>query len=218
MNEGDKQAWNDLARAVWYAIKTVGVIAVLIITTIVMMSSCATPVATEQQHHHSSEADSLAVQAQMDERLSAWSRKMDSLWKERMEQYFSQQQQNEHHQETINETITTTTDSLGREIRQEQRSVKRDITREMQQTEQRLAREMETRLQTALDSMSSLWQTKYDSLHKSQNSADSTLTSATPVPGDNRPWYRRFFDALGYIALGAIVAGVGTLLWRAFNR
>ena len=217
MNEGDKQAWNDLARAVWFAIKTVGVIAVLVITTIVMMSGCATPTATEQQHHHSYKADSLAVQAQMDERLSAWSRKVDSMWAERMEQYVSQQQQSEHHQETVTETIITTTDSLGREMRQEQRTVKRDITREMQQTEQRLAREMETRLQTALDSMNSLWQTKYDSTQLTKNSADSTLTSATPVPGDNRPWYRRFFDALGYIALGAIVAGAGTLLWRAFH-
>lgn len=174
-----------------------------------LLGSCTTPRAVEEHHHHHYEADTAAVHAQVDRQLTSWHEEMTQFFTERLEQFSSEVQQSEHQQETITELITVTTDSLGREVRQEQRSISRDIIRELQQQEQRLTREYEERLQSVVDSVCDTWQQRYDSLASRVTQLDSTFTKKTPV-GDTRPWYRRLWDRLHPIVIIALIAAA---LW-----
>lgn len=177
-----------------------------------ILTACTAPKAVERQHRQYYEADTLAIQAQVDARMKRMQQQLDSAWSERISQYTSQQQQTEQQHEVITETVTTTLDSLGREMRQEQRTISRDISREQQITEQRLTREFESRLEKAVAELDSTWQMKYDELQASIVKEDSASVSETPVAvhEDNRPWYRRWWDALQYIVIGAVV---GLAVW-----
>ncbi len=174
-----------------------------------ILIGCTTPRAVEEHHHHHYEADTMAVHAQVDSQLTQWHEEMTQYFQQRLEQYTSQQQQSEHQQETITELITVTTDSIGREVRQEQRTISRDITRELQLVEQRMTQEYEARLHSAIDSVNSSWQQRFDSLASHVAQMDSTLTKKTPV-GDGRPWYQRWWDNPRAIIIAAIIAAV---LW-----
>ena len=198
-----------------YRKRTFRRIVVLLVLAAGIITGCTAPKAVEQTHHSSYEADTLAIQAQVDARMRQLRQQLDSAWSERMSQYTSQQQQSEQQHEVITETVTTTLDSLGREMRQEQRTISRDISREQQITEQRLTREFESRLQTMRAELDSAWQMKYEALQSSIVREDSSSVSETPVAvhEDNRPWYRRLWDALQYIVIG-VVAGLAVWLTR----
>lgn len=184
------------------------VLLALVVTLLVLyiFCGCTTPRAVEEHHHHHYKADTMAVKSQVDRHLQSWHQQIDSAWKERISQYFSQQQQSEQQHETITETVTESVDSLGRKIRQEQRTISRDISRELQTIEQTITREYEMRLQSVVDSIDSTWQQRYDSLSARVSQMDSTLIKKTPVADDNRPWYRKLWDRLQWLVIGAVVA------------
>ena len=171
-----------------------------------LLSGCTVPRAVEEHHHHHYEADTAAVSRQVDARLTSWHAEMEAFVRERLEQFSKQQQQSEHQHETITETVTVSLDSLGREIRQEQRTISRDISRELQTIEQTITREYELRLQSVTDSLDASWQQRYDSLSARVSQMDSTLVKKTPVADDNRPWYRKLWDRLQWLVIGAVVA------------
>lgn len=179
--------------------------AMTIFSLICLITGCTVPKAVEEHHHHHYEADTAAVSRQVDERLTSWHTEMEAFFRERLEQFVSQQQQSEHQHETIHETVTVSLDSLGREIRQEQRTISRDISRELQTIEQHLTREYESRLRSTADSLDSAWRMRYDSLQARVAQMDSMLVTKTPV-GDARPWYRRWWDAIQYILIGSVIA------------
>ena len=185
----------------------------------IVLGGCTTPRAISETSTHSREADSLALKQLMDARLSSWRQQFDSAWSERISQYTNQQQSSEQQHETIQETVTVTLDSLGREMRQEQRTISRDISREQQILEQRLTREYEARLQTAIDSLDASWQSRLDAGETRITEADSTSVTKTPVAQDSRPWYRRWWDHIQWLLIGAVVcfAALLTRKWWTGN-
>jgi hypothetical protein len=118
-------------------------------------------------------------------------------------------QQSEHQQETITELITVSTDSVGRTIRQEQRTISRDITRELQQQEQRIMREYEKRLRVAVDSVGSIFQQRFDSLASHQTSDIDHQTSSTPLTS-HLPWYQKLWNRLNEVLIIFLIA---SFLW-----
>lgn len=181
----------------------------------VLFSSCATPKVVEQHHHHHYEADTMAVQAQVDARLQSWHQQMDAAWQERLGAYSMELWHNSHETEVTNETVTTVTDSLGRTIRNEQRTISRDISREQHQMEQRLMREYDERLRLTVDSIDGIWQQRFDFLQAHWEQTDSSSNVQTPVAvdQDNRPWYLRWWSALKFIAVGCVLAVILFLCW-----
>lgn len=173
-----------------------------------MCTACTTQRTVEEHHHHHYEADTMAVQAQVDQKLQSWHHEMDSTWRSFENQYAAQWTASEHEQEIISELITETTDSLGRTVRQEQRTVKRDITRELQQQEQRLTRAYEQMLHTVADSISSEWHQRYDSLARHVSQLDSAYSSRQTSDTDTRPWYQRWFNNLRWLILGGLLTVV----------
>ena len=172
-----------------------------------VLGGCTTPKVIEQYHHHTSSVDTLSVQAMVDSRVNSWHEQMDSAIKQSFQQYSAEWFSHEDEKEVTTETVTSWVDSLGRQMRQEQRTTERTISREQQQREERLAQEFETRLQTALSHQDSVWQSKFNALQAHWDQSDSTSVKETPVPADNRPWYQRWWDNLRFVLLG-IASGV----------
>jgi hypothetical protein len=186
-------------------------LAVLLLMALVsLFTSCAAPKAIDRAEHHSVEADTMAIQAAVDAHMNSWHECMDSLFRERVSQSSSEQHSSADQKELITETVTTTTDSLGRSIRQEQRTISRDLHQEQQQIARRLEREMESRLHTALDRQDSIWQQRLDAAMSRREQTDSTHNTVTPAAKDNRPWYRRWADHLQWLIIGVVFAAA---LW-----
>jgi len=181
--------------------------ALVICFVISMLTGCTTPKIVENHHHHYVQADTLAIQAQVDKQLTSWHAQMDSSWRQRMEEYSASMTSNEDQKEKVTETIITWTDSLGREMRQEQRTTERSLSRMQQQTEQRLSREFEARLSTALDSVNDIWQQRFDAIQTHFEQADSSSVKETPATKTELPWYKRWWQTLkDYLLIAGIVA------------
>lgn len=171
-----------------------------------MLACCATPKAVEHHHHHSEQADTMAVKSQVDRLMTSWRTQIDSSLRQRMEEYSASWLSHDDQKEKVTETITTFVDSLGREVRQEQRTTERSLSRMQQQTEQRLSREFEMRLSTALDSVNDIWQQRYDALQTHWEQNDSTHIKETPVAGAALPWYKRWWQTVkDYLLMAGIV-------------
>lgn len=183
-------------------------IALVVCAIISLFTGCTTPKAIEQHHHHYEQADTLAVQAMVDKHLESWHAQMDSSWRQSWQEYSASLFSNEDQKEKVTETITTWTDSLGREMRQEQRTTERSLSRMQQQTEQRLSREFEARLSTALDSVNDIWQQRFDAMQTHFEQTDSTnshVQSGSAAFGE-LPWYKRWWQTLkDYLLMAGIV-------------
>ncbi len=191
---------------------------ILILALCLWIISCAAPKAVERTVRHSAEADTMAIQAAVDARMQSLTARMDSLFRERTVSSSAEQHSSTDQKELINETVTTTTDSLGRSIRQEQRTISRDLHQEQQQIARRIEREMESRLQTALDRQDSIWQQRLDIALSHREQTDSTRHTVTPVPQDSRPWYRRWADHLQWFAIGIVLAAALWITRRWWRR
>jgi hypothetical protein len=184
----------------------------------ILLGSCAAPKVIDRAEHHHSAIDTLSIQAAVDAHMTSWHERMDSLFRERVSQFSSEQHSSTDQKELITETVTTTTDSLGRAVRQEQRTISRDLHQEQQQIALRMEREMENRLQTALARHDSIWQQRLDAALSHREQTDSTHNTVTPAAQDNRPWYRRWADRLQWLAVGIILAAALWITRRWWRR
>ena len=167
-----------------------------IVIAIVMLVGCTTPKIIEQHHHHYEQADTLAIQAQIDRTVQSWHEQIERSWQQRMDEYSASWFSHDDQKETITETILTWTDSLGREMRQEQRTTDRSLSKMQQQTEQRLTREFELRLSVVVDSVNDIWQQRFDALQAHWEKTDSTAVKETPATKTELPWYKRWWQSL----------------------
>lgn len=188
--------------------------ALLLMAIVSLFTSCAAPKAIDRMEHHHSAIDTLSIQAAVDARMTSWHERIDSLFRERVVSSSAALYHSTDQKELITETITTTTDSLGRAVRQEQRTISRDLHQEQQQLARRIEREMENRLQTALAIQDSIWQQRLDAALSHREQTDSARHVVTPVPQDNRPWYRRWADHLQWLAVGIVLAAGLWLSWK----
>ena len=183
-------------------------VALFACAVISLFTSCTTPKIVENHHHHYEQADTLAIQAQVDKQLNSWHAQMDSSWRQRLEEYSASMTSNEDQKEKVTETITTFVDSLGREVRQEQRTTERSLSRMQQQTEQRLSREFEMRISVVVDSVNDIWQQRFNVLQTHFEQTDSTnshVQSGSAAFGE-LPWYKRWWQTLkDYLLLAGIV-------------
>lgn len=183
---------------------------ILILALCLWIISCAAPKAIDRTEHHHAAIDTLSIQAVVDARMQSVTTLFDSLFRERTVSSSAEQHSSTDQKELITETVTTTTDSLGRAVRQEQRTISRDLHQEQQQIARRIEREMESRLQTALDRQDSIWQHRLDIALSHREQTDSSRHTVTPAAQDNRPWYRRWADHLQWLIIGIVPAAA---LW-----
>ena len=167
---------------------------------------CATPRTVVEHHHHHYEADTLAVRAQVDRQLSSWHEDMTQYFQQRLEEYSASWSSHEDQKEVITELITVTTDSIGREIRTEQRTANRSMVNSQWSMVNSITQEYEARLRMAVDSLDGIFQQRFDSLAAHQTSDIDHQTSSTPSAIDHRPWYQRWWEHVKWLVVGAVLA------------
>lgn len=174
----------------------------LLLTGVMLVVACSVKKNLSERHVRTIVADTLSRQAVEDKRLSVVKNYADSLITAMFQQYSTSRSSHEENQETVAETITTTTDSLGREQRTEQRTTTRTMQRDRQeQTEQirtTLQREFSEKLALAeydyrrmLSEAQSHWNDSLNTLRQQMTRRDSQ-----PV----FPWFLRtlLLFALGF--------------------
>lgn len=181
-------------------------ITLVVCAIISLFTGCTTPKAIENHHHHYEQADTLAIQAQVDKQLTSWHAQMDSSWRQSWQEYSASWFSHDDQKEKVTETITTWTDSLGREMRQEQRTTERSLSRLQQQTEQRLSREFEQRISVVVDSVNDIWQQRFERYQTHWEQKDSTHVKETPATKTELPWYKRWWQMLkDYLLIAGII-------------
>lgn len=196
----------------WCFIGTWSVIALFWFVIMLLVTGCASHKSLEHHYHHYAQADTLAIQAQVDKRMSGWHKQMDSSWRQTWQEYSASWSSHDGQKEHITENITTYIDSLGREVRQEQRTTDRFLSRLQQQTEQRLSHEFESRLSVVVDSLNDVWQQRLDILQSHFEKSDSASVTETPVAKPYLPWYKRWWQSLkAFLLLAVIVALLMTI-------
>ncbi len=197
---------------------------VILCTVFLMLVSCAAPKAVEERRSHESEVDTMVVRAVVDKRMNEVKELVTHELRDAFSAQQTEQQSQEQEKERITETITTWVDSLGREMRQEQRTTERDISRQQQMRDEQMQQVYEQRLLSVTDSLDAAWQERFGSMQAHREEADSTFTSVTPKAGDNRPWWKRVWDAVEWMLVGAVVGVVLCLTrkmwltWFPFGR
>ena len=130
-----------------------------------------------------------------------------------MQEFASQ----EHEKETTTETITTWVDSLGREIRQEQRTTQREISKQEQQRTQQLLQQWQSEMQRQLTTMDSAWHSRLSVMERHlSDSLTATLdkqsqTSAAPA----LTWWQKTRAWICGALIG-IVIGVVVMLTKKY--
>lgn len=184
---------------------------------VVLMAACATQKETHQHQTHTIEADSLSQQAEHDSHHQTTSANIDSIVTASIWAAMQEFARQEHEKETTTETITTWVDSLGREIRQEQRTTQREISKQEQQRTQQLLQQWQSEMQRQLTTMDSAWHSRLSVMERHlSDSLTATLdkksqTSAAPA----LTWWQKTRAWICGALIG-IVIGVVVMLTKKY--
>lgn len=179
------------------------------------LTGCAT---TKEEHQHTThvvEADTLSHQAQHDSHAQQQTADIDSIvtasiWAA-MQEFVRQEQEHEVTTETLTETI----DSLGRIIRQSQKTTDRTLSRQEIERQQEQLQQVANQLHQRLEVMDAEW---HESLTRMEASLRDTLsaqidkTKQTAAP-QSLSWWQRAWTWLKGILVG-IVIGILITCWR----
>ena len=201
----------------WYAICTwtamAAVSAAFYITLVFficgLFGSCATKKELHEHQTHVVVADTLAQEARHDSHTNHQTSNLDSLvtasvWAA-MQEFVRQEQEHEVTTETLTETI----DSLGRIIRQQQKTTDRTLSRQELQRQQEQLQQLSTQLHQRLEAMDSTVSdrmSRFEShLRDSLNSELSKQTETSGAPAIT--WWQRLWQWLKGILAGVAICG-----------
>ncbi len=209
---------NTKTRVNWWAVMgwmyVAMVWAVIFFAVAMLLIGCASPKIIEQHHHYSKEADTLAIEAMVDKRITSWHDEVMTSIHRMMEQTTSEQTTNEQARERITETMTTYVDSLGRTVSQQQRTTERNLSRQWQQREEQMKTAFREELRQALSSHDSLWQQRLDALQTHWEENDSTDASQQPASKANSIWRIRLITLLTVVVFIIIAILAKKFLYR----
>lgn len=137
----------------------------------------------------------------------------DSIVSVLMAHISQQQTSSEQQQEHITESVTSYIDSLGREVRQEQRTIDRDITRQQELRFQQWQEQQEQRIASEYARIDSLYAMFHQFNTSSQS--DSLSTHATEEPVKTLTWWGRVEQWVGRRAI--LIIGL-LILFFALSR
>lgn len=201
--------WTSVLAWVFGGILTAATYVLIVSAIVVMCSSCATKKELHEHHQHTVVADTLAQEARHDSHTNHQTSNIDSLvtasvWAA-MQEFVRQEQEHEVTTETLTETI----DSLGRIIRQQQKTTDRTLSRQEQQRQQEQLQQLSTQLHRQLSAMDSAWSdrmSRFEShLRDSLNSELSKQTETSGAPA--LTWWQRLWLWLKGILAGVAICG-----------
>ena len=165
-------------------------------------------------HTENIEADSIAITRQVDASLTRWTHETDSAMHQTLNLYLGWQLSTEREHETIIESVVTTVDSLGQEIRTEHRTISRETYNDRAESEQKIASELGVRLTNAIARQDSIWHYRLDSVTAIIARHDSTYIAQKDEGESRPPWYRRWLNIIKHLLAGAAIGLLGWLYIR----
>lgn len=193
--------------------------AAVVALTLTLFTSCATKKELYELQTHIVQTDTMARQQSAEMRNTVTTEQMDSALNRMMRRWHDEMLRREQQTETTRETVTTTTDSLGRETRQEQRTITRTLSREEQRRIDGEIEQMQTEMHRSLQQQDSVWQQRFSeyraTMLDSLNSVRHHVQQSTPP----RSPLAQFMDHLKNIALyTCILAAVLIYIKRRKNN
>lgn len=207
-----EQIISNIIRLVRAVVMTV----VLIGVTLMVLSlvACASTKEFHQQHQHTVEIDTLAHQAETDSARHEHRQDIDSIVTASVWAAMQEFVKSEQEREKITETITTFIDSLGREVRQEQRTTERELSRQEQQRREEQLEQTISSLHQRLEVMDAEWSERLQRLEATVRDATVTHTDAVKqTQAQPLSWWQRAWTWLKGILVG-IVVGIVIVCWR----
>lgn len=199
----------------WHAVGGIAFLAcfwtVVVVIVIALFASCAPTKIIDRTETVKVGMDSTQVVQLMNQRVQNVQQHIDSAMHAVTTQISTQQESQEQQREHITETITSWVDSLGREVRQEQRVTDRDISKQQKLTEERLVQEMETRLQQAITKHDSEWNTKLEQLRTHFERTDSIADKKLQGKAAET-WWDKLDRKFGWLMI------IGIILLFIFTR
>ena len=204
----------------WTAISAVS--AAFYITLVIfvcgLFGSCATKRELHEHQTHVVVADEQAQEARHDGHARQTAVDIDSLVTASVWAAMQEMAAQEQSRETTNETITTWTDSLGREMRQEQRTTQRELSRQEQQLWRQTEERWQNELHQTLRQMDSAWSqriSRYESHLRDSLSRQKDLQQS--VAADSPSWWQRLWLWLRGILVGVAICSA-IYLYLKFNK
>ena len=204
----------------WTAISAVS--AAFYITLVIfvcgLFGSCATKRELHEHQTHVVVADEQAQEARHDGHARQTAVDIDSLvtasvWAA-MQEFVRQEQEHEVTTETLTETI----DSLGRIVRQQQKTTDRTLSRQELQRQQEQLQQLSTQLHQRLEAMASAWSqriSRYESHLRDSLSRQKDLQQS--VAADSPSWWQRLWLWLRGILVGVAICSA-IYLYLKFNK
>lgn len=199
----------------WHAVGGIAFLAcfwtVVVVIVIALCVGCAPTKIIDRTETLKIGMDSTQVVQLMNQRVQNVQQHIDSAMHAITTQVTTQQESQSQERERITETITSWVDSLGREVRQEQRVTDRDISKQQKLTEERLVQEMETRLQQAISQHDSEWNAKLEQLRTHFERTDSIADKKLQGKAAET-WWDKFDRKFGWLMI------IGIILLFIFTR
>ena len=171
-----------------------------------VFSSCATQKQEHQEQTHVVVTDSGATEHNQAVQVSNQTVNVDSIIRvvmQRTREEFARQEQ-EH--ETVTETLTETIDSLGRIVRQSQKTTDRTLSRQEQQRIDRLEQTFEQQISRAIQEHDSAWHDRFAQYQASMTDSLSRIRNLQLQRSAQNPvgWWQQLQLWLGRLVLVAI--------------
>lgn len=201
------------AAAIVYVLLVIGIAA--------MCSSCGTKKELHQHTSHVVEADTLAKEAKHDGHVSQTVQDLDSIVTASVWAVMQEFVKSEQEHEVTTETLTETIDSLGRIIRQQQKTTDRTVSRQELQRQQEQLQRLSIDLQRHIAVLDSSWadrmQTFESHLRDSLATALDKYTETNAAPA--LTWWQKLWQQWKGFLAGVIICSVLFLtrrLWRGW--
>ena len=193
------------------------VILLVLLAIVSLFTSCASVQKTEhEQQTHVVTTDSAGTETSHAGQVTDQKVNVDSIITailQRTREEFARQEQ-EH--EVTTETLTETIDSLGRIVRQSQKTTDRTLSRQEQQRIERLEQTFEQQIHQAILSHDSLWNDRFSQYQASMTDSLSRIrdmqlqrTASNPIT-----WWQNLQIVVGRLAMIAIAVLLALWLLR----
>lgn len=180
----------------------------ILLFCIAVMTGCATQKQQREHQTHVINVDTLVRETQADVHSSQHRQDIDSLVSEAVSRAIEEYRKTEQEHEVTTETLTETVDSLGRVVRQQQRTTDRTVSRQELRRQEQEIQEMKVSLMRHIEMQDSAWSAKFSQMETHlKDSLDrvvdkQSVTNAAPVTS----WWSRMWHNLEMILVGIVVA------------
>lgn len=196
-------------------------VAVVVAALVATCSSCATKKELHEHTSHTVEADTAATEAKHEGHTQQTTADLDSIVTASVWAAMQEFAKSEQEHEVTTETLTETIDSLGRIIRQQQRTTDRTVSRQELQRQQEQLQQLSADLRRHVSTLDSAWADRIETFESHLRDSLATAldriseTSAAPALS----WWQRLWQQWKGFLAGVVICSVLFLtrrLWRGW--